>query len=382
MEGGIYAEDKCPKCGKAFKHHPKFGFICVEDGTESKRVRVRFRGIRKRFNSYEPAFNFLAGLRFKAKEGSFDKRDYSSDNPLGFENYAIKYLKTKEKLKSYKDVERDIWKAVKFFGQQNVKAIQFAEIEDFLMSLDNLSEKTKHNILSSIHSFFVWVCKRAKIFMPEFPKVSFKLGWRNIVSPQEQDAILEEVHRISYRINPKVWIGIKWLMTYISIRPGELVAIKEGDFDFNLDAVLIKDPKEPKAKTVPLRHEDADIVKSFPKAMPHLYFFRHVAGVSGVKAGEPFGGKYLYKWWKKACSNLGIKDVDLYGGTRHSTARAMRLIHSPEQIKRATMHSTNKAFERYFQIELEDVRELYDMGTIRGQHLSPNKDPKVLNFKK
>ena len=36
-----------------------------------------------------------------------------------------------------------------------------------------------------------------------------------------------------------------------------------------------------------------------------------------------------------------------------------RLRFSPEQIKRGTMHHTNKAFERYFQTELEDSRKIY-----------------------
>lgn len=79
-----------------------------------------------------------------------------------------------------------------------------------------------------------------------------------------------------------------------------------------------------------------------------------------MKPGQRFGGKYLYKWWKKACNNLGIQGVDLYGGTRHSSARALGEFNSPEEIKRATMHTTNKAFERYFQIELEDVRNVYE----------------------
>jgi hypothetical protein len=39
--------------------------------------------------------------------------------------------------------------------------------------------------------------------------------------------------------------------------------------------------------------------------------------------GQPFGEKYLYKWWKRTCANLGIEDVDLYSGTRHSSATAL-----------------------------------------------------------
>ena len=90
----------------------------------------------------------------------------------------------------------------------------------------------------------------------------------------------------------------------------------------------------------------------------------------GVKGSSE---KYLYKWWVKACDNLGIKGVDLYGGTRHSSAKALREFHSPEEIKRATIHTTNKAFERYFQIELEDVRDIYT-STIKR---SLNKDIKT-----
>jgi hypothetical protein len=45
-----------------------------------------------------------------------------------------------------------------------------------------------------------------------------------------------------------------------------------------------------------------------------------------------------------------IKGVDLYGGTRHSTATALGEFLTPEQIKRGgTGSATNKAFERYFQ---------------------------------
>ena len=69
-----------------------------------------------------------------------------------------------------------------------------------------------------------------------------------------------------------------------------------------------------------------------------------------MKAGEQFGSKYFKKWWDKACANLGIEGVDLYGGTKHSTATALGEILTPEQIKRGgTGSATNKAFERYFQ---------------------------------
>jgi hypothetical protein len=113
--------------------------------------------------------------------------------------------------------------------------------------------------------------------------------------------------------------------------------------------------------------EDVELLRSLPRGLPDLYFFRHGKGLKGVKAGNRFGDKYLYKWWIKACENLGFKGVDLYGGTRHSTVRELRKYRTPEEIRLGSMHSTNKAFERYFRIEPDDLREIYgDTKRARG----------------
>jgi integrase len=150
-------------------------------------------------------------------------------------------------------------------------------------------------------------------------------------------------------------------MTYVNIRPSELINIKEGDFDLSLGIVNVRYNKESKPKIVKLLEEDIELVKSFPSALPHLYFFRHGnrKGVPRSKAHR-FGKDYLYTWWKRACKNLGIENVDLYGGTRHSSVRALREYFSPEEIKQyGTTHSTNKAFERYFQHELGDQEKIF-----------------------
>ena len=113
---------------------------------------------------------FLSGLRFKTVERTFDPRDYASDNPLGFSNYVTKYLITKKGMKSFRDIKRNLGKAVAVWENRNIKAIGYAEIEDFLLTLDYLAGKTQHNILSDLHSFFTWACKREKkLDMPEFP---------------------------------------------------------------------------------------------------------------------------------------------------------------------------------------------------------------------
>lgn len=65
---------------------------------------------------------------------------------------------------------------------------------------------------------------------------------------------------------------------------------------------------------------------------------------------------------------MGIEGVDLYGGTQHSSAVALREHFSSEQIKQGTMHQTNKAFGRYFRIEAEDVRDIYSCAVIKQRN--------------
>jgi hypothetical protein len=60
-------------------------------------------------------------------------------------------------------------------------------------------------------------------------------------------------------------------------------------------------------------------------------------------------------------------------------AIALRKYRTPEEIKRATMHSTNKAFERYFYIEGEDLRGIYE--DARGKGRKTGKD-KTIKFPK
>lgn len=148
-----------------------------------------------------------------------------------------------------------------------------------------------------------------------------------------------------------------------SIRPGEMLAIKEQDIDLERGVIIIPNPKEGRPKIVPLLEEDVELARQAMADFPGfsgMHFFRSCKAEEGIAPDVPFHGKRLYKWWKKACANLGVEGVDLYGGTKHSTATALRDKGlSPEEIKKATMHQTNEAFDRYFQKDPNALREIY-----------------------
>ncbi len=268
-----------------------------------------------------------------------------------------------------------------------MKELGYAYFEDFLLAQrhqatnDPVSDKTRWNIRSALHSFWIWLKRRRVILpneMPEFPDVKFEMGLRNTVDKETQDRIVEEVQRITAHIDGKIWLAIKWLTTYISIRPMEMLNVREKDIDLDGGFLFIPHPKEKRPKLVPLIDEDVDLIRQAwegSRGFPEQKFFRQARSWPGGAAKDaPFGQKRLYNWWRKACRNLGIEGVDLYGGTRHSTAKALRKHRTPEQIKRATMHSTSASFERYFQLEADDVRDIY------RDTRSSTKKIKLVNF--
>jgi integrase len=228
-------------------------------------------------------------------------------------------------------------------------------------------------VLSTLHTFYGWVKKRYGIAIPDFPKIKVNLGWRNTVDKSTQLQILDEIRRISWDINPKIWIGCKWLATYYEIRPIELIHIKEKDFKYDTGTVAVRYTKTDDPKIIYFLPEDMELAKSFGPAFPNLYFFRHIKGNAAAKPGSQFGRNYLYKWWKKACRNLGIEGVDLYGGCCHSTVRYLAKKYSPEQIKEGGW-KTSKAFDRYLgPAEQERKRKIYEEAIGPSlAHISPN----------
>ena len=101
-------------------------------------------------------------------------------------------------------------------------------------------------------------------------------------------------------------------------------------------------------------------MRQFHLAPPHVPPFRHLYNLRETRPGQPFGDKYFWKWRTRACRNLGIEGMDLYGGTRHSSATALQAHFSPEEIKEAAMHGTNSAFQRYFRTDIRKLQAVYE----------------------
>ncbi|NDV19082.1 tyrosine-type recombinase/integrase [Pseudodesulfovibrio sp. JC047] len=383
MKGNIYTSERCPVCHAIFKHDQnRNGMFCQEHPeirASERQLVVRFgKEVTKRFKNYDLARQFLNGLRYETAEGSFDPRKYAKARPLSFSNQSAKWLAVKKQSgvsRSYmRSLENYIGKAERAWLDKDVNMISYGDIEDFALSLD-CGDKTKANTLAALNQFFKWVEKREGFPAPQMPEIKYTLGWREIIDTNTQSAIIDEIERIAPR---RVWIGIKWLATYVAIRPNEIRELREADINVNGFIICRPDTtKEKKPKIVPMLEEDIELYNSFPQGLPHLHFFRNESG-RGVPArcrGKQVSKNIFYDWWKRACKNLGIVGVDLYGGTRHSTTTALSEHFSRDELRESgTMHGTNKAFERYMQKEATPSRNIY----AKARQLSEKKKGKII----
>jgi integrase len=351
------------------KDNGRDGVACqVHRKQRALNLVVKFPGIFKRFKEYAEAFRFLTGVRFKTDEQTFDARDYKKDNPLGFDTLVTRYLEIKKqtvKPGTFAHIRYDLTVASEYFGSTNVREISYAEIEDFLLKQGAVSDKTRHNRKANLHAFFMWLVKRRVLRrdqLPEFPELSFSLGFRKTVDKKTQEAILAEI-RMRTADNPRVYLAFRMICTYVAIRPGELRGILERDLDRGRGLLTVRDHKTSQhigAKTIPLLEEDMEFIRGLPQGLPSAPLFRHEAGNGYDKvAGAPFGQHMLYKHWRRACKKLGIEGVDMYGGCRHSSMQHLREMMSPEEVKRLSMHTTNAAIDRYLEIGMEELRRGY-----------------------
>lgn len=367
MRGNVYTRQKCWLCdGNLIHDEQRGGCFCTQHPqvAANKKFYVKFgRDINRRFPAYKPAIRFLTGIRFKSDEGTYDVRDYQASNPLGFSNLAAGYVRYKEAmgLASIGHIRGYILRAAEYFGDRNVKTIKKIDIRMFLYSIEGIGEKTRANYKSTLHDFLVnYLVDESEILRtaPKFPVISFELGDRAICDPATLQAILDEIYRTTYHINPKIWLGLDMLATYGHIRPDDLRRIREVDIDVKSGYISIERPTKFRQtgmskKLVRLVDEHLDLISELKNECPALAptpFFRHVE-TRWVRADMPFGEKFFYKQWKKACGALGIEGLDLYGGTRHTMTTAIAIAEGTEAAREFNQNMTSKAFERYCQAQ-------------------------------
>lgn len=394
MKGNIYTRQKCLVCGGRLVHDEKRQGCFCEAHPEVQAVKgfyLKFgKDINKRFKTYALAYHYLIGLRYEVEQEKFDVRDHLFSNPLGFSNLAANYLAFKEKqnLASFYHIKRYLNRASDFFQGTNVKNIKKKDIRAFLDSLTKvvkgievpLSDKSKANFCTQLHDFYYnYLYEEEEVLtlaqLPKFPKVEYELGFRKLVDIETREKIVDRIRETTYPDNPKIWLGIDMLCSYGKIQPMDLRRLKEGDIDLEYGFLTFwrpsKSKKRKKPKVVAIKlldyHiEEIERCKKLYPATDQVLFFRHTP-TNSRQPNEPFGKDYLYRAWNKACKELGIDDLDLYGGTRHSSTTAIGKVLGKKRARDYSGHDTNEAFDRYCQIGDRDDFDISQlMAKMRG----------------
>ena len=348
----------------------------------------------KRFKTTVEAERHLTFLRVQTDRGEFDQREWARENPLSFLSLREKFVKAKAAQDIKPDQVYRIGRALKMAGSfysdhhkqiwdlLQIKQISDPEIDDFLtfdhrniqkrrmpdgstkmVDLGPISKKTLAGLRSVLHDFFKWVVrrekKRSRLEMPDIPEISYKMKMRTLVSMEDQQSILDELKRITWEENPRIWLGVKLLSLYPKVRPGEMRNVREGHINLTDNWMVFPQPKERDPKFIHLLPEHADMInkvkRMVPPTLPDVYFFRHLTTGRGRKAGNQFGDQLFNEWWKRAAKNLGVESVPVYPGTKHSTTTALGKIMSPEQIKNNVTGHASNAFYRYFLPDCQDA---------------------------
>lgn len=361
--GPCKVEDKAGNiCKGKFVHKFPKGLYCSKCGAKkTDSFRVVWNGVNKRFDSYNDALDFLIQIMGETKSGKFDVREYQKDQPLSIDSLTKRYIKikenqvTKETLKLY---ENYIDNFIQFFGKDtNIKQISKIDLIEFQNFLSkNFKSKTIKNNITAIKTFFNF-CYDSEVIdrVPVFPKISAYMAYRPTIDKATQIAMISEIKKTEK--NTKIWLAIDMLATYLNMRKGELRNIKERDIDLKQGIITIPHPKEKIPKKVYLIPRHIEIIKSFPRGMPHMYFFRHEKDCGLAKAGDKYGPQLLNNHWNPVRKKFKVES-SVYPGTRHSSAIALEEKYSPEQIRLATGHHTSKAFSRYFQNSPKHLREI------------------------
>lgn len=368
MLGSIRSRQKCCKCGGPLIHDERRNGCFCKDHPEVAATSfvVWFPGdVYRRYKSYESACQALNFLRHeRGTKKNFNAEDYKSTKPHAFINLVPKYLEEKSSMKSFKQIERHMNQAAEHFGDEILRDIKWPHIKEYVTSIPDIGLKTKANILSRLHDFWMWALEEEKITqneMPVFKKIEYVLGYRKITTWQIQRQVLDKIKEMTYHFNPKVWLAIDMLATYTEIRPDDIRRIREEDFDGCYVTIMNPTKKKNKMKMFRLCKDHIDEWKTLQKRYPCLNeevpFFRHECTMSNRKAGTQFGINYLSRVWDAACKEVGLEGVSLYAGTKHTTATETTKLVGKKKAQEAS-GLTNKSFERYTQAVTDGAYEV------------------------
>ena len=231
----------------------------------------------------------------------------------------------------------------------SIHRVTYGIVEDWSAGL-KVAPATRKNILGVLHALLAWLERRDEIAgVPRFPEISVPRKKADVLSIEEQEAVLEAV--------PEPERGAFFLMAEQLARPGEAMAVNVGDYHAGIVTIAAA-MKGVGGQAIRGQTKEGDERRR--QVSPRLSSWIHEHG--GRFALEPLfqnprghpsrSRRWTYEplraTWKRATARADVRPINLYNGTKHTTATALREMSYPlDLIQKACGHAQASSTERY-----------------------------------
>lgn len=242
----------------------------------------------------------------------------------------------------------------------SVHGISKGMLDDWVVELRGaLGPGTTRNVLAGFHGFLRWLEDREELgHMPKFPRVRVPQRAPHILSPAQQDRVLEAISEDRR--------GIYLALTDLALRVNEARGAYASDYRDGWLHVQ-RAAKGPNVES-PIGPTKTGTTRRLPVSERlSAWIGAHTTPASRLEHRllfpSPRGILYshgaLWRTWRKACKVAGVPYAPIREGTRHSTATALRRDgHALDAIQRQLGHADVKNTERYSQFHDSALVEL------------------------
>ena len=255
-------------------------------------------------------------LERRIASGELEREMERKRIPQEFSHYADKFLRSKEHLKTYREVKAQVEIVVAEFGDRKVEEITRGECKDFAERLlRTLTPKTVRKYLNVLGAIFDEAIDYRLI--DTNPAKAIRLPSHE---EQERDPFsAEEVDLILSR-------ATGWFRNYLAVafytgaRPGEILALRLSDIDLKARTIRIERSVKNGVMTSPKTKHSVRTIPIFDSLMPYLrgqmmfakeWLFENEHGTHFTGSRTP------RHHWTKLIKELGIPFRDMYS-TRHT----------------------------------------------------------------
>lgn len=257
-------------------------------------------------------------------------------------------------------------RAVDFFGDKDVRQVEFLDLENYKMHLEQtfptLKPKTVKNLLTGFRSFLAWCFKRRMVtnIPPPMPELQLDEPETRWLDTTQQLKLLEAIPTEDREI-------VRFLMM-TGCRIGEARALRIADVNLQTEPESIRvsstfsgnvlhhrrktrHDRRTKAYDIAIHSEMMAFIRGrVEKDFPGQYLFPN------PRTGGAYSIQALRKIWAKAKAATGI-NIKMYESTRHSVASRLALAGCSEVSIAAQLgHSSTAVTSRYIHGNLQMVK--------------------------